>query len=80
MNMESIAVTTILIVLALICLVFFVTRRLMRLMVRLVLAGALILIVLTGGLAWWYTHQEGRDASPRQKEKPAAPTRRANSR
>ncbi|HYY58810.1 MAG TPA: hypothetical protein VE842_15865 [Pyrinomonadaceae bacterium] len=79
MNMESIAGITIVVVLALICLVFFVTRRLMRLMVRLALAGALILIVLTGGLAWWYTHEEGRDASPRQKEKPQ-PSRRANSR
>jgi hypothetical protein len=55
----------------------FVTRRLMRLAVRLALAGGLLLVLLVGGLAWWY--RAGLSDS-RQKEKPSTTTRRANSR
>jgi len=54
----------------------FVTRRLMRLAIRLALAGGLLLVLLAGGLAWWYRSDV---SDSRQKEKPAT-TRRANSR
>ena len=79
--MDTIPLTTIIIaiVFALICVIFFVTRRLMRLMVRLALAGALILFVLIGGLAWWYSHEQKATAPP-QREKPSPVTRPANSR
>ena len=54
----------------------FVTRRLMRLVIRLALAGGLLLVILIGGLAWWYG--SGRTAW-QQKEKPST-TRRDRSR
>jgi hypothetical protein len=80
MGIEGIAVTTIIIAVAAIVLLFIITRRLMRLVFRLALAGGLTAVALAGGLVWWYG-SSGRDArtttSPR--ERPSA-TRRANSR
>jgi hypothetical protein len=81
MGIESIAITTILIAVAVSVLLFMLTRRLMRLIFRLALAGGLILAALVGGLAWWYG-ASGRATGTTQtspKEKPSA-TRRANSR
>ena len=80
MGIESIAGITIVIALALIFLLFIVTRRLMRLVIRLALAGGLIVVAIVGGLVWWYG-ASGRDAGTNAppKEKPSA-TRRANSR
>jgi hypothetical protein len=83
MTIESVAITTILIAVAVSVLLFMLTRRLMRLIFRLALAGGLILFALAGGLAWWYG-ASGRDGAARTttaspKEKPSA-TRRANSR
>ncbi|HVG35592.1 MAG TPA: hypothetical protein VM911_21250 [Pyrinomonadaceae bacterium] len=80
MGIESIAGITIVIALALIFLLFIVTRRLMRLVIRLALAGGLIVVAVVGGLVWWYGASDrdaGTNRSP--KEKPSA-TRRANSR
>ena len=82
MGIEGIAGITIIIALALIFLLFIVTRRLMRLMIRLALAGGLLLIAIVGTLVWWYgasTRDAGTNPSSPPKEKPSA-TRRANSR
>lgn len=72
--MEIIVIIMGLIAVALVGLLF-VTRRLMRMMIRLALAGGLLLVLLIGGLAWWY----GRSV-PQQKPKPSTTTRRGLSR
>jgi H+/Cl- antiporter ClcA len=74
--MEIIAIIAGLTAIALVGLLF-VTRRLMRMMIRLALAGGLLLVLLIGGLAWWYGY--GR-AVPQQKGKPPTTTRRGLSR
>jgi multisubunit Na+/H+ antiporter MnhC subunit len=74
--MEIILIITAIIAVAFIGLLF-VTRRLMRLVIRLALAGGLLLVILIGGLAWWYG--SGRTAW-QQKEKPSTTTRRDRSR
>ena len=81
MTTEIIAIVSV-IAFVLLGLLFFVTRRLMRLMIRLALAGGLILVAIVGGLVWWYGasgRDAGRNSSAPPKEKPSA-TRRANSR
>ena len=78
MGIESIAITTIIIGVAVTIVLFMLTRRLMRLMVRLALAGVLLLVLAVGGLVWWYGSSGRGAASPPQKEQ--SPTRRANSR
>lgn len=82
MGIEGIAGISIIIALALIFLLFIVTRRLMRLMIRLALAGGLLLVAIVGTLVWWYgayPRDAGGNSPPSPKEKPSA-TRRANTR
>jgi multisubunit Na+/H+ antiporter MnhC subunit len=76
MSIEIIVIIAAVIAVGLVGLLF-VTRRLMRLVIRLALAGGLLLVILVGGLAWWY----GPGVSDsRQKEKPSTTTRRGNTR
>jgi hypothetical protein len=77
MGIELIVIITAIIAVALVG-VLFVTRRLMRLMIRLALAGGLLLVLIIGGLAWWYGY--GRSSVPQPKEKPSTTTRRGVSR
>jgi multisubunit Na+/H+ antiporter MnhC subunit len=74
--MEMTLIITAIIAIALLGLLF-VTRRLMRLVIRLALAGGLLLVLLIGGLAWWYG---SGGATPERKEKPSTTTRRDRSR
>lgn len=58
---------------------FVVARRALRLVVRLALVGMLVLVLLIGGLAWWWY---GTDSSPASKPYGGSPasTRRTTSR
>ena len=57
---------------------FFIARRALRLMVRLALVCVLVLLLLAGGLVWWY----GSDNTPTSKPYGGSPsgTRRATPR
>jgi multisubunit Na+/H+ antiporter MnhC subunit len=57
---------------------FLLARRVLRLVVRLALIGALVLFLLLGGLAWWWSGA-GNPAS-RHNDNRAGNTRRGNSR
>ena len=43
---------------------FFIARRALRLMVRLALVCVLVLLLLAGGLVWWYGSDNTRTSKP----------------
>jgi heme A synthase len=73
MSIAIIAVSLLLIVAAV---GFFIVRRAMRLAVRLILVGAVLLAVLIGAFSLWYSTRDSASSSP-QTEKRSTQTRRA---
>lgn len=74
----SIAIIAGIVGIAAIWVFFFLAKRAMRLMVRLTLALVLIVIMLTGALAWWWHGWSGKSSSPRpETTRPAPASRRA---
>lgn len=75
--MNPAIITTIIIAVLGIGVLLFVARRVMRIAIKLILVGAVILIVLIGAVLMWWNG--GSNASQPKETRPAA-TRRANNR
>ena len=57
--------------------VFFIVKRAVRMVIRLILFGVLLFVLLTGGLAsWWYGGRSGTKPQRNENRRPAARTPR----
>ncbi|HKS27595.1 MAG TPA: hypothetical protein VJS44_07235 [Pyrinomonadaceae bacterium] len=73
----EIAITVAVFGIAALFVMFILARRLLRLAVRLALASILVLILVAGGLFWWWS---GADTfSERNRNRTAAPANRRTS-
>ena len=72
----EIAIIVIVICIAVLFVLFLLARRMLRLAIRLSLAGLLILLLIGGGVAWWWFNP---GASEQNANRPAN-TRRTTSR
>lgn len=58
---------------------FFLGRRMLRLAIKLALAGLLVLILIAGGIFWWWSYS-GNSSEQNPSRPAASPARRAPSR
>lgn len=73
----SIAVTSIFVLIAVAAVGFFIVRRAMRLAIRLIFIGAILLALLVGAFALWY--QSGTTTtSPQTERRPTTTPRRTS--
>jgi len=72
----SIAVTSIVVLVAVAAVGFFIVRRAMRLAIRLIFIGAILLALLVGAFALWY--QSGTTTSPQTERRPTTTPRRTS--
>jgi ABC-type proline/glycine betaine transport system permease subunit len=73
----SIAVTSIVVLIAVAAVGFFIVRRAMRLAIRLIFIGAILLALLVGAFTLWY--QSGATTtSPQNERRPTTTPRRTS--
>ena len=74
----NIAITIAVFGVAVLFVLFFLARRMLRLAVRLALALVLVLILIAGGLFWMWSH--AGNSSAQNSNRTATPSRRNTSR
>jgi ABC-type proline/glycine betaine transport system permease subunit len=74
----SIAIASIVVLVAVAAVGFFIVRRAMRLAIRLIFIGAILLAVLAGAFALWYQSGSSTTSSPQTERRPTTTPRRTS--